>query len=185
MRYNSFKRMGGAHMGKKSVKEDKNIYQIAREEAGLTRAAASELMDFVPESRIEKIESERALPRPEDVLAMSKAYKKPGLCNYYCSKACPIGQEFVPAVELKGLTQIALEVLNSLNKLTKEKERLIEISVDGRISEDEIKDFARIRHELNSISATVDALQLWVSDTIAANGLDKAELDRLTGELME
>ena len=87
-------------MGKKSVKEDKNIYQIAREEAGLTRAAASELMDFVPESRIEKIESERALPRPEDVLAMSKAYKKPGLCNYYCSKACPIGQEFVPAVEL-------------------------------------------------------------------------------------
>lgn len=169
-------------MGKKSVREDKNIYQIAREEAGLTRAAASELMDFVPESRIE---SERALPRPEDVLAMSKAYKKPGLCNYYCSKACPIGQEFVPAVELKGLTQIALEVLNSLNKLTKEKERLIEISVDGRISEDEIKDFARIRHELNSISATVDALQLWVSDTIAANGLDKAELDRLTGELME
>ena len=177
-------------MGKKSVKEDKNIYQIAREEAGLTRAAASELMDFVPESRIEKIESERALPRPEDVLAMSKAYKKPGLCNYYCSKACPIGQEFVPAVELKGLTQIALEVLNSLNKLAKEKERLIEISVDGRISEDEIKDFARIRHELNSnelnsISATVDALQLWVSDTIAANGLDKAALDRLTGELME
>jgi hypothetical protein len=31
----------------------------------------------------------------------------------------------------------------------------------------------------------VDALQLWVSDTIAANGLDKSELDRLTGELME
>ena len=123
--------------------------------------------------------------KSEGVLAMSKAYKKPGLCNYYCSKACPIGQEFVPAVELKGLTQIALEVLNSLNKLTKEKERLIEISVDGRISEDEIKDFARIRHELNSISATVDALQLWVSDTIAANGIDKAELDRLTGELME
>ena len=167
-------------MGKKSVREDKKIYQLAREEADLTRAAASELMDYVSESRIEKIESERTLPQPEDILAMSKAYRKPGLCNYYCSQVCPIGQEFVPAVELKGLTQITLEVLDSLNKLSREKERLIEISVDGEISDDELQDFARIRHELNTISATVDALQLWVNSTIAVNGIDKERLDRLT-----
>ena len=170
-------------MGKKSIRKDKNVYQLAREEAQLTRAAASEQMDYISESRIEKIESERALPHPEDILAMSKAYKKPGLCNYYCSQICPIGQEFVPAVELKGLTQIALEVLDSLNKLSKEKERLIEISVDGKISEDELKDFARIRYELTAISATVDALQLWVNDTIAENGIDKEMLDRLTEKL--
>jgi putative ABC transport system permease protein len=42
-------------MGKKSVKENKNIYFQSREEAGLTRAQASELMDFISESRIEKM----------------------------------------------------------------------------------------------------------------------------------
>ena len=172
-------------MARASTKENKTVYQIRREELGLSREKASELLESIPPERIERIESGKFTAHPDEVIVLAEKYQAPHLCNYYCSKACPIGQEFVPAVELKGLTQIALEVLNSLNKLTKEKERLIEISVDGRISEDEIKDFARIRHELNSISATVDALQLWVSDTIAANGIDKAELDRLTGELME
>ena len=170
-------------MGKKSTKENKNIYQTSREEAGLTREKASELMEFVSADRIEKIESERTMPQPEDVLAMSRAYKKPGLCNYYCSRVCPIGQEFVPAVELKGLTQITLEILNSMNKLTREKERLVEISVDGKISDDELADFARIRYELDTIAATVDALSLWVNNTIAVNGIDKQALDRMTEEL--
>ena len=172
-------------MGKKSVKEDKNIYQLAREAAELTRAAASELMDYVSESRIEKIESERTIPQPEDILAMSKAYKKPGLCNYYCSQVCQIGQEFVPAVELKGLTQIVLEILSSMNKLSREKERVIDIAADGKISDEELPDFARIRYELQRISSTVDAMQLWVNNTIAANGIDKEKLDRLTEDLTQ
>ena len=62
-------------MGRASVKTDKNIYHLAREALNLTRAAASEKMGFISESRIEKIEYEKTLPQPEDVLAMSKAYK--------------------------------------------------------------------------------------------------------------
>ena len=73
-------------MGKKSTKENKNIYQTSREEAGLTREKASELMEFVSADRIEKIESEKSAPHPEEILAMADAYKKPVLCNYYCSK---------------------------------------------------------------------------------------------------
>ena len=44
-------------MGRRSTKENKNIYFTTREEAGLTRAQASELMEYVSESRIEKIEN--------------------------------------------------------------------------------------------------------------------------------
>ncbi len=167
-------------MGRKSIRSDKTIYQQAREEAGLTRAAASELMDYVAESRIEKIESGKAYPQPEDILAMSKAYKKPGLCNYYCSRECPIGQEFVPEVKMKDLSQIVLEVLSSLNKLSQEKERLIEISVDGQITDDELEDFARIRKEMSAISITVDALQLWINNTIASGQINKEKLDALS-----
>ena len=37
-------------MGRKSIKEDKSIYFKAREEAGLTRAQASELIGSITES---------------------------------------------------------------------------------------------------------------------------------------
>ena len=43
-------------MGKQSTRDNKNIFQVCREENGLTREKASEQMDGVSASRIEKIE---------------------------------------------------------------------------------------------------------------------------------
>ena len=45
-------------MGKQSTRENKTIYQLCREAAGLTRAEASEKMDAVSDSKIEKFEYE-------------------------------------------------------------------------------------------------------------------------------
>ena len=59
-------------MGRVSVKENKNIYQLRREELGLTRDKASELLGSMPPERIEKIESEKSLPHPDEVLTMSE-----------------------------------------------------------------------------------------------------------------
>ena len=61
-------------MGKASVKENKKIYQLVREELNLTREAASELIDGMEPYRLNKIENE-ALPTPDEVYNMSKAYK--------------------------------------------------------------------------------------------------------------
>ena len=159
-------------MGRKSTKENKNIYQTSREEAGLTREAAAELLEFISSDRIEKIENEKSLPHPDEILAMADCYKNPSLCNYYCSHECPIGQEYVPEVKLKDLSQITLEMLASLNTLEKEKNRLIEITVDGVISDDEKKDFERIQDQLAQIAMAVDSLQLWVLKAIADGKID-------------
>ena len=132
-------------MGRKSTKENKNIYQTSREAAGLTRESAAELLEYISSDRIEKIESEKSLPHPDEILAMADCYKNPSLCNYYCSHECPIGQEYVPEVKLKDLSQITLEMLASLNSLEREKTRLIEITVDGIISEDEKEDILSSR----------------------------------------
>ena len=153
-------------MGRKSTKENKNVYQISREEAGFTREAAAEALEFISSDRIEKIESEKSLPHPDEILAMADCYKNPTLCNYYCSHECPIGQEYVPEVKLKDLSQITLEMLASLNSLEKEKSRLIEITVDGVISEDEKEDYERIQNQLAQIAMAVDSLQLWVQKAI-------------------
>ena len=61
-------------MPKKSVKQDKSFYWIAREEAELTRAEASEKLQTISESRLEKLENGSTQILPEDVLAMEKAY---------------------------------------------------------------------------------------------------------------
>ena len=153
-------------MARVSTKENKNIYQISREEIGLTREAAAESLEIISSDRIEKIESEKSLPHPEEILAMADCYKNPALCNYYCSHECPIGQEYVPEVTFKELSQITLEMLASLNSLEKEKNRLIEITVDGIISEDEKKDFEKIQAQLAQISLAIDSLELWVQKAI-------------------
>jgi hypothetical protein len=153
-------------VGKRSVKEDKTIYQETREECGLSRAAAAELLECISESRIEKIELSGSLPHPDEVLVMAKKYKKPSLCNYYCSRECPIGQEYVPAVEVTDLPTVTLEILRLLGRLEAEKERLIEISVDGTISEDERADFEKIKDELDKMSLAVDSLKAWFDEKI-------------------
>lgn len=170
-------------MGKRSTKADKNIYQLCREELGLTREAASERMQCISADRIEKIESNRFLPHPDEILTMAKSYKKPHLCNYYCSHECPIGKLYVPEIPNKELSQIILEMLASLNSVNQEKNRLIEITADGVISDDELQDFASIQKKLDNIETTVKALQLWVENTIATGKIDKAQLDAVKNSL--
>ena len=151
-------------MGRKSTRENKNIYQLSREAAGLSREAAAEALVFISSDRIEKIEYEISAPHPEEVLAMAQCYKAPALCNYYCSHECPIGQEYVPEVKLGSLEKITLEMVVQLNALTREKERLMEITVDGTISPDEQEDFERIRASLDKMALTIDAMRLWVDE---------------------
>lgn len=160
-------------MGKKSIKENKNIYQLNREAAGLTRDKASEQMVYISADRIEKIESEKSFPHPDEILAMSKCYKTPDLCNYFCSHECPIGQEHIPEVRVKTLSQTVLELLASLNDMERERNRLIEITVDGEISQDEYEDFAALQKKLKKISVSIESMRLWVEKTIADGKLDK------------
>ena len=162
-------------MGRTSTKENKTSYQLIREELGLTREKASELLETIAPERIEKIENERTVPRPDEVLTMAEKYKRPSLCNYYCSRQCPIGEQYVPQVPMRELSAIVLEMLASLNAMNKEKERLIEITADGHISNDEIDDFIHIRKELERISVTVETLQLW-TERMLANGQIDADL---------
>ncbi len=160
-------------MGRASIKENKNVYQLKREELGLSREKASELLESVPPERIEKIDSEKVLPHPEEVLIMADKYKSPELCNYYCSNQCPIGQQYVPEIKMKELPQIILETLASLNKMNKKQERLIEITADGIIDNDELDDFIYIQEELEKISVNIETLQLWSERMLASGAINE------------
>lgn len=162
-------------MARASIKENKSMYQTTREALKLTRESASELLETLSPERIEKIENERTLPHPDEVLVMAQKYKQPSLCNYYCANQCPIGQQYVPEIKLKDLSQIVLEMLASLNSMQKKKERLIEITVDGKISGDELADFVYIQQELERISVAVETLQLWSERMLATGAIDSEQ----------
>lgn len=147
-------------MGRKSTKENKNIYQISRESAGLTREAAENLT-FISADRIADIEDKK-MPRPDEVVCMAKNYKNPFLCNHYCANECEIGKGTVSPLKKKSLSKISIEMLNTLNYLNDEKNRFMEIVEDENISQDELDDFQNIQERLQKMATVIDSLQLWI-----------------------
>ncbi|MGO5336608.1 XRE family transcriptional regulator [Bilifractor sp. LCP19S3_H10] len=165
-----------------SEKVEKNIFRQTRDDLDLSREKASELLEFITPERLEKIESGKSPAHPEEVLMMSKKYKRPDLCNYYCSHECPIGKQYVPEIQMDNLPGIVLQMLASLNSMDKEKNRLIEITADGKIEKDELRDFVKIQKELEKISVTVEALQLWSEKMLASGVIDMEEYNAYVGE---
>lgn len=111
------------YMGRKSLKKQKSIYQLSREQAGLTRRVAADRMGFLSEGRIEKIEGGRSQIQPAEVLAMEAAYGDCFLVNRHCTEQCPIGRMTVPVLRRRHPAQIILEILslqNTLNELQRD-----------------------------------------------------------------
>ena len=151
------------------------MWQTTREGLGLTREKAGELIPGFSPERIEKIENGRTQIQPEDVMLLAEYYKKPSLRNYYCVNECPIGRVHALKAEPKELAQIAIETLNVLNQMNKNKDRLLEIVEDGEVQADEYADFAEIKATLDRIALSVSNLQLWVDEQIADGNLKKPQ----------
>jgi len=151
-------------MGKISTKDNKSIYQVAREKLGLSRALAADKMYMhgLTEYRLVKIEDGTVKTQPEDVVAMAKAYNEPELRNYYCCHECAIGKIDTPEIIYKdNVHEILVNMAITLESVNQNKMRLMDILADGKIEEREERDFNRISQELEKISMTVEALQLW------------------------
>jgi Helix-turn-helix. len=171
-------------MGRKSIKEDKNIYFQIREGLGWTRQKASDNLHDISEDRLERIEN-GTIPRPDEVKKMVDVYKKPELFNYYCANQCDLGDGTVKKIHVADLSRIILEMIASLNSIEKMKDELIDITADGEISGDELREFSKIQTELNHISLTVETLKLWTDQMIANGKIDKVELDKYLNDDMK
>ena len=166
-------------MGKASIKENKKIYQLIREENELTREAACELIDGMESYRLNKIENE-AIPTPDEVYNMSKAYKRPDLCSYYCANECRIGKETdVKELKIKDLSNIVLGMLNKLHTMDEKKEKLISISADGDVDDEELEDFYNIQEELKQMAELIETLKIWTNKMIYEGKIDEKKYKEL------
>ena len=161
-----------------------NIYQRFRKDHGnLYREEVEIATDGrLTARRLEKIENNQALPHPEDAIEMAKVYKMPELYNYYCTNECAIGRLYIPQLKVGNLSQIVLRMLNTLQDLEEQKRRLVQITVDEEITDDELDDFANIKKMIEQISMEAQALQIWVEQQDNEGRIDKEKLEQLEKE---
>ena len=153
-------------------KKEENRYKSLRREMKWSReAAASEL--GMSDDKPERIENGKQNPNPQDVLLMAKAYQSPELCNYYCHYDCEIGMKYVPEVPDASLPKIILNLLKAANEFEDMEKKLIHITADEAIDNDEIPEMVQIQQTLEQLSLMIEALQLCVEKKI-----DKGEIDR-------
>lgn len=120
-------------MGRKSTKENKNIYQETRENLGWSREkAADEIMriedgkySYLDKYKLVRIEEESVKIQPEDVTALSLAYKMPELRNYYCCHQCDIGRKDTHEVVYKdNVHEILVNMAVSLESVNAKKDTI-------------------------------------------------------------
>ena len=148
-------------MGKKATKAADNMYCIARYEAAKqneafsSREKASEILN-IDRTRLANIELGNIVPYPEEVLAMSKQYNAPELCNSHCAEQCPIGQHTISKVIIDDFDRLSLKVLGSIKDIDSIRVSLIAIS----------EEFKNILDSLEKISNNANALKIWAEKNI-------------------
>ena len=61
-------------MARSSSIKNKTVYQLRREELGLSREKASELLEAIPPERIERLESGKFTAHPDEIMMMAEKY---------------------------------------------------------------------------------------------------------------
>lgn len=142
-----------------------NIYRTARKNAAQENPLLNSLdtaqdILHIDRQRLLKIENGQKCPEPADIVAMSKAYNAPELCNYYCTNECPIDCDSQPFI-YDDLDKISVRLMSALHFLQNANDRIFTILEDGIIHDYEREDFKRILDMLNKISYSAGSLELW------------------------
>lgn len=126
------------------TKDGKNIYFVCREKAAKyndllnSRERAAELLGISTSTLANhELGVTKNIP-PDTVVMMSDLYKTPELRSYYCKHECPIGRNLPLAIQVSGLQNITIKILNSLDEdaVRTMKKQLLSIAEDGEVTAD-------------------------------------------------
>lgn len=156
-------------MGRDAIKAAENPCFRCRKEAAKyndklhSREGAAELLGVSVSSLADyELGNTKVIPVDKIVL-MADLYNAPELKAWYCTSECPIGKSFpMPSSELTTVERTTLNLLKQLRQgdVEKVREKLIEITADGVISEDERTDLADILAYLDKLIKAAGELRL-------------------------
>lgn len=126
-----------------------NIYQSAREGAGLTQEAAAERLGWSVRC-LQDIEQEAREPSPQKVAQMVELYRAPWLRGHYCNR-CPLGCVWRRPETDVELQQLALEVgleAEDFEQERRDAHALARIALDRKIDDGEYGQYQAIQQRM-------------------------------------
>lgn len=145
-------------MSKYATKANENVFYLARSEAAkfndslASREGASEMLG-TDRTRLARIELGSQDPLPEDVLLMADLYRRPELCNHYCTKICPIGKKTMEPMVEGSLPELAIRSFFAAHDIDQPAEEFLKMMEDGKLDS---KDKERLEKILPEIRKTVN-----------------------------
>lgn len=159
-------------MGTNPTKAMDNIYCRCRKEAAKyndklnSREGAAELLGVSTSSLADyELGNTKVVP-VDKVVLMADLYNAPEIKNYYCTHECPIGQVTIHKLEVAEFDRLTIKLLAALRNMTCIKDTIIEIAVDGTISENERPQLDEVLEALDLISIHGQELRLWAEKNL-------------------
>ncbi|HBF5455236.1 TPA: helix-turn-helix transcriptional regulator [Clostridioides difficile] len=136
-----------------------NIYQLGRENTGLTQEKASELLDISVES-LRAYENDKRIPPNSIVVKMVSIYNNNLLGYEHVRRTTEAGVMFLPKLEMKSLSSITLKLHKEIKDYLKKEDDFIDIVEDDVIDEDEEEVWSDVMQELEDIFKSILILKL-------------------------
>jgi len=159
-------------MGARPTKAASNIYCRCRIAAAKyddrlnSREGAAELLGVSASTLADyELGTTKCVP-VDSVVRMADLYNAPELLNHYCTNECPIGRGKELPIEVSQLESVTLKLLSAFQGNENIRNVLIAISADGKITDDESADFARVLSYLEDVSAKVEEFKLWAEKQV-------------------
>lgn len=138
--------------------EIRNIYQIARESAGITQEKAAELLDISVES-MRAYEGFKRIPPNKVVVGMIEIYDSRYLAYQHIKNASEDLQGYIPNIDIKDLPSAILKLQKEVTDFLKIRDELIDITCDGIIDSEERPRYDIIMKELDDIVTAIMSLK--------------------------
>lgn len=143
-----------------------NVIAQVREDRKIPRTKLGKMIHLSPRT-IEAYETEKQVPSPDTVLAISKCLKLPWLTQLYCKWHCAIGQaysyEVLTAVNLDPAT-VLLKLVGEMAEAQAVLERMLELTVNKNdrecFTEVEWAEFTRCLQEFLDVEHNVECLKI-------------------------
>ena len=151
-------------MSKYATKANENVFYLARSEAAkfndslASREGASEMLG-TDRTRLARIELGSQDPLPEDVLLMADLYKRPELCNHYCTKICPIGRKTMLPMIDGTMSEMAIKLYCGAHDMDEPAEKFLRMMADGKLDAMETEELKQIVPEIEGFT---NILQSWL-----------------------
>jgi transcriptional regulator with XRE-family HTH domain len=154
-------------MPKTSTKSAGNVYYDARMKAKSfnsllsSREGAAEVTG-ISRDRIIRIEENKSIPYPEEVIIMAAEYNAPELKNWHCVNDCPIGAKTVPAIDPEDMSMLKFTAEHFKLKLAEHEimKLVINTSESGEINKASMPLLKQVADYASKFHARAQALML-------------------------